>query len=149
MMSLHTIDYLIAQRSRDAIALNKMNRNSAAVYLMGYALELALKRKICNTWNFTNGFPENKAELQAYLNAIHPSPLLGISPTTINDIRNHDLNKLLKYSGAELRIKSNHLIKWDSALNWYVEMRYAIKRFNQEKSRAILQDMKVLILEIL
>ena len=52
MMLLETMDYLIAQRSRDALALNKVNRNSAAIYLMGYALELALKRKICNTWNY-------------------------------------------------------------------------------------------------
>jgi hypothetical protein len=148
MIPLSTLDHLISQRLKDAHALLKAGRNGAAVYLMGYALELALKRKICRLWNFTGGFPETSAELRAYLAMMHPSPILGITLTNIRDIRNHDLSTLLRYSGAEYHIKNNFLVEWNSAVVWYVEMRYAKTRFSADKTTTLLRHTRTIINEI-
>ena len=36
-----------------------------AIYLCGYAVEIALKARICRTLNWVAGFPETQAEFKA------------------------------------------------------------------------------------
>jgi hypothetical protein len=59
MIPVATFQTLITQKTKDAQALLLNNRNASSIYLMGYAVEFALKRKICNTLGFIHGFHEN------------------------------------------------------------------------------------------
>jgi hypothetical protein len=117
MLAKSTINFLITSRLKDAKALLKLKRNVASVYLLGYSIELTLKRKICNNFLFINGFPETKAELDSY----------GSFPFKINEIKTHDLNKLLFYSGRDSLIKSNYLKEWEIVSTWSSESRYQKK----------------------
>src|SRR5689334_24788687 len=66
MIPLSTFKYLSTQKLRDAEALMANHRYNGAVYMMGYALEFALKRKLSIVLGFSNGFPESNGELQYY-----------------------------------------------------------------------------------
>lgn len=108
---------------KDAEILSPNKRYQASIYLAGYAVEIALKYKICKTLQFNNGFPENRAELTAYLNQINqnnPNPLT----LNISEIKHHKLPKLLFYSGAEFRIKNNFQTEWAIINGWDPEHRY-------------------------
>jgi len=60
---LDNLKYLSAQKVKDAQVLFRHGRNNGAIYLMGYALEFSLKRKIIQTFGFAQGFPEKRSEL--------------------------------------------------------------------------------------
>lgn len=95
--------YLIKRHLRDAEVLAANRRYSGAVYLSGYAVELALKYSICHTMNFKSGFPESNIEFEDYLSGTRKPLLLNIV-RKLKDIRHHDLEKLLRHSGKEFLI---------------------------------------------
>lgn len=73
----------IAQaRLEDAQTLARAGRFDGAVYLCGYAVELALKARICNTLSWTH-FPETQKEFES-----------------LTSCRTHDLTILLRLSGG-------------------------------------------------
>src|SRR5580765_8274193 len=102
---------LINIRLKDAQVLSKNRRYQAAVYMSGYAMEIALKLKICHMFLFQKGFPETKKEFSDYR---LPSSKrnLGVVINDLKEIRHHGLSKLLFYSGAELRVKQTFLNEW-------------------------------------
>jgi HEPN domain-containing protein len=150
MIPVATFQHLITQKTKDAQTLLLNNRNSSAVYLMGYAVEFALKRKICNTLGFFNGFPENKTDLSYYIshwNSIGtPSP---IPANQLNEIKNHNLERLLTYSGEALTIKATRLNEWETIVNWNPENRYVIRRVSKEKAEKFIKSAKKIIRELL
>jgi hypothetical protein len=77
-----------------------------AVYLCGYAIELALKGKICDTLKWKE-FPFNPNEFRDY-----------------QSFRTHDLDVLLHLSGIEAAIKSDHLEDWSQVADWNPDLRY-------------------------
>lgn len=93
-------------RLRDATVLLKAKRYDGAVYLCGYAVELALKARICRTLRW-KGFPETQSEFKGYAS-----------------VKTHDLEILLMFSGIEPRIKRNYLPHWSVLLDWDPEKRY-------------------------
>jgi|GEM_PF-5891991 len=58
MISLRNLTYLATQKRKDAEVLFASGRYNGAVYLMSYALELMLKRRIAHTLSFASGFPD-------------------------------------------------------------------------------------------
>ncbi|MGV3528663.1 MAG: hypothetical protein ACO1OO_07205 [Flavisolibacter sp.] len=133
MIAKKALRELVDQKLKDADVLIANRRYATAIYIVGYALELALKLKICKIFKFAQGFPENKAEFIVYQNNVKSQPLLAGTITRIKDIRIHDLNKLLFYSGVEYRIKLNYLNEWNLVVGWDPEMRYkAIKILKRE-----------------
>jgi hypothetical protein len=74
----------------DARALVNARRFTGAMYLAGYAVESALKFRICQTLG-SEDYPPN---------ADHRA------------LKSHDLNFLLNYTGRLLEIKEKHLIPW-------------------------------------
>ncbi|HEX8407274.1 MAG TPA: HEPN domain-containing protein, partial [Thermoanaerobaculia bacterium] len=52
-------------RLKDAEVLMGANRTDGAGYVCGYAVELALKARICETLNWA-GFPENRHEFHNF-----------------------------------------------------------------------------------
>ena len=133
MISKKTLLELVDQKLKDAEVLIANRRYASAIYMAGYALELALKLKICKIFKFVQGFTENKAEFITYQNSAKSQPLLAGTITQIKDIRNHDLNKLLFYSGVEFRIKLNYLNEWNLVVSWDLKWDIKFKKFLKEK----------------
>lgn len=93
---------------RAAKLLRTRRSYDAAVYLCGYAVEIALKARICRALKWTTGFPETNAEFQ------EKGPLL----------KTHSFRVLIHYTSLQERIKRDHLLDWSTALRWSPEQRY-------------------------
>jgi HEPN domain-containing protein len=94
-------------RLKDSEALFDRGRYDGAIYLCGYAVELALKARICRALNWP-GFPSTRAEFSAY-----------------QSFRTHSLEVLLTLTGIEARIKLRHAREWSDVATWDPELRYA------------------------
>jgi hypothetical protein len=151
MISEITLKYLSAQKRLDALALKKAGRNSAAIYLMGYALELALKRKITQTLNFSGGSPEWPAEFSTYLMQIQAfnSIATGVQLSSIRQIKNHKLELLLSYSGAESRVKASYVDEWLIVKDWNPEDRYVLSRYTKIKVAEFIRAAQLILGEII
>jgi hypothetical protein len=108
MISVSELDNIARARIEDAKALLTAGRYDGATYLGGYAVEIALKARICRTLNWTE-FPSTGSEFQAY-----------------RSFQTHELAVLLRLSGQEARIKQNHFSLWNAVAIWKVELRYNV-----------------------
>lgn len=81
-------------------------RYDCAVYLCGYAIELALKARICKTLKWS-GYPETQKEFDR-----------------LSSFKIHDLNILLRLTGRESIIKSKFFAEWSAVTTWTPEVRY-------------------------
>jgi len=97
-------------RLKDSEILFKNRRYDGAVYLCGYAVEVALKARICRTLKWTD-FPSTRSEFQAY-----------------QSFKTHSLDVLLKLSGLEAEIKTEYLAEWSYIAAWEPEVRKARSR---------------------
>ena len=93
-------------RLRDAEILFSSKRYDGAVYLCGYAVEVALKARICRTLRWA-GFPSTGREFQPF-----------------QSFRTHSLDVLLRLSGVESKIKADFLSQWSAVAVWAPETRY-------------------------
>lgn len=94
-------------RLKDARALYTAGRYDAALYLCGYAVELALKARICRTLRW-EGFPQTRKQFEHY-----------------GSFRVHNLHVLLRFSGMEERIRTRHHGDWVQVSEWDPASRYA------------------------
>jgi hypothetical protein len=78
----------------------------SASYLSGYAVEVALKARICRTLQWTE-FPSTNAEFQGY-----------------KSFQTHELRVLLRLSGRESQIKESYMRFWNVVETWSVDVRY-------------------------
>jgi len=107
MIAKTELKRIAAARLLDAEALVNAQRLDGAVYLCGYAVEIALKARICDTLNWAD-FPESSNEFQGLLS-----------------FKTHDFNTLLRLSGVEDRIKMSYLAEWSILKLWKPELRHA------------------------
>lgn len=122
MIATADLKAIARARLRDAKVLAKGNRPDGAVYLCGYAVEMALKARICRTLKWT-GFPETAVEFKG-----------------LQSVKTHDLEILLRLSGVEGRIKTKHMAEWSVVLDWDPEKRYqTIGKFTQQKANDVIQ----------
>jgi hypothetical protein len=126
VISKKVLKALILIREKDSRALFEKRRYSAAIYMAGYAIEIALKHEICKMYFFSNGFPESKSEFQSY-SYQRVKKYLMKTIESISEIRHHDLQLLLSYSGLEFKIKSAYLSEWELISQWKPEMRYQVR----------------------
>lgn len=108
MIAVHDLHSTAREYLRAAKLLRPRRSYDAAVYLCGYAVEIALKARICRTLNWTTGFPETGAEFQ------EKGPLL----------KTHGLKVLVEYTALQNTIQRNHLTDWSVVLKWSPEQRY-------------------------
>lgn len=95
---------LARERLREAQILFRRGKFDGAGYLCGYAVELALKARICRTL----GWSEYKVGRD------------------YGSFKIHDLDILLDLSGARPRITTRYLGEWSAVLpEWGPELRYA------------------------
>ena len=114
MISVAELDNIARARLEDAKTLLKARRFDGATYICGYAVEVALKARICRTLNWPE-FPGTSGEFQAY-----------------RSFQTHELDVLLRLSGQEARIKQNHFALWNTVAIWKAESRYNIIGTAQE-----------------
>ena len=93
---------------RAAKLLRPRRSYDVAIYLCGYAVEIALKARICRTLNWMAGFPETQAEFKAK-----------------SGLKTHDLEGLLEFTGIQDRVKLRHFSDWAIANEWKPEQRYS------------------------
>lgn len=149
MISTEAIIKLTHNRLKDADALFSKQRFDAAYYMCGYAIELSLKLKICKIFNFDLGFPESQEDIKKYLE-IHKSDIqLCNTIPEIRQIKNHDLNKLLSFSGVEYLVKKNFLYEWETIIDWSHQIRYLNRNLEREVVTQKLEAIKILTKNIL
>jgi hypothetical protein len=106
MHSSATLRSIASARIQDAETLFASGRSDGASYICGYAVELTLKARICDTLNWS-GFPETPSEFKNLLS-----------------FKTHNLDVLLALSGKEPDIKSNNFSDWSIVSSWNPEARY-------------------------
>ena len=93
-------------RLEDAEILLQSKRYDGAVYVCGYAVEIALKERICRTLDWLY-FPSTRGDFQG-----------------LQSFRTHDLEVLLHLSGVEQKIKAERWAEWSNVAVWNPEARY-------------------------
>lgn len=106
MLPPATLRNIAQARLQDANVLFNNGRFDGAGYICGYAVELALKARICDTLNWS-GFPETRKEFE-----------------NLQSFKTHNLDVLLSLSGREQIIKQTHLADWSIVGVWNPEARY-------------------------
>ena len=103
--------------------LLQSGRNDSATYLCGYAVEMALKAKICETLNW-EGYPSTNSEFQ-----------------NLQSFRTHNLEVLLRLSGAGAPVRFANLPDWSRVSKWDPEMRYVpIGTISDDDARSMVES---------
>lgn len=106
MIPVSELRRMARARLSDSEVLFQRRRYDGAVYLCGYAVEIALKARICRTLRWA-GYPETGREFE----------FLG-------SFKIHKLDLLLRLSGIEQKIKLHHMADWSIVSTWDPESRY-------------------------
>ncbi len=108
MRTLADMRRLARERIAEAAVLIRAGHYDTAVYLCGYAVEVAMKARICRTLRWAE-FPGEAKEWQPH----HAF------------LRVHDLRRLVKWSGYEDELQRYpNEIYWVEVNTWNPEMRY-------------------------
>jgi HEPN domain-containing protein len=133
---------LAKARIKDAQILFDAKRYDATTHLCGYALELSLKARICQTLGYTH-FPETNKDflmmtckiVEKSLKSTRFQKLYNIHPNDFcvwygkyfqnpRFLKEHDLVTLLKFSGVTEKIRKNFSTEWSIVEKWNPEIRY-------------------------
>lgn len=120
-------------RLKDAEILLSHHRYDGAVYLCGYAVEIALKARICRTLNWPD-FPSSYDEFR-----------------NLKSLKTHNLDVLLHLSGREQAIKNTAGIfkAWNDVAEWDPEFRYRpIGSAKQAEAKVMVASTKVLLRQL-
>lgn len=127
MITLEILQNLSRNRLEDAKALYEAGRYDGAFYICGYAVELGLKKRICETLGW-EGYPRVKKEFEK-----------------LSSFKTHDLDMLLHLSGVENQIKKDIFTEWSIVLSWDPEMRYSSQKQTKESTKLLLDSAETLL----
>ena len=128
MIRVTELDRIAQARLEDAKTLLEAGRYDGATYLCGYAVEVALKARICRVLNWPD-FPSSGGEFKNY-----------------TSFQTHDLDVLLRLSGQESRVKQQHFALWTTVAVWKAEWRYnVIGTAKASAAEAIIQAVEALL----
>ena len=103
-------------------------RYDGASYLCGYAVEVGLKAKICETLKW-KGFPSTNKEFANY-----------------QSFKTHSLDVLLTLSGVEEKVKKRYLVEWSVVAEWDPEARYKpTGKVSEADSKLMIDSTKALM----
>ncbi len=131
LISIVDLHAIAAARLNDAKVLLENERTDGAGYICGYAIELALKARICTTLNW-QGFPDKRSEFE-----------------NLTSFKTHKLDVLLSLSGQEERIKTDHFKEWTSVVTWNPEVRYRTQGQSDPVKVALMLVAAEALLEVL
>ncbi len=106
MIAVSDLRRIARARLKDAEVLQQAKRYDGAVYLCGYAVEIALKARTCRALKWP-GYPSTRADFEGYFS-----------------FRTHDLDTLLHLSASEAKVKAGHLAEWSIVAAWDPSTRY-------------------------
>jgi hypothetical protein len=106
MLTISELQQIAQERIEESNVLFGANKYDGAMYLCGYAVEVTLKARICQTLDW-NGYPSTRKEFQNY-----------------HSFRTHKLDVLLTLSGIKNKIRTGFLAEWSVVASWEPEMRY-------------------------
>ncbi|WEK36725.1 MAG: hypothetical protein P0Y53_04350 [Candidatus Pseudobacter hemicellulosilyticus] len=135
---MKTLTYLITHRMKDARVLADKRRFLAAVYIAGYAVELALKYRICLHLQFEYGFPETKAELVSELTNVNRSAEIRFS-VTLPELKSHNFEGLSEISMVNIILENTVPKEWKLVNTWVPAIRYQKKRFTEKQAAIFLK----------
>ena len=128
MITLEELQKLSRDRLDDAMVLYESNRIDWAIYTCGYAVELALKKKICETLKWS-GYPNTEKEFGK-----------------LKCLKIHHLDTLLHLSGVESQIlEVLGFATWSIIASWEPEMRYSPEQQTKENARLMLDAVESLL----
>lgn len=130
MISVSDLELVAQNRFADAECLLEKDRFDGAVYLGGYALEMAFKVKLCKISGLSD-FPENRSELKNLNNQT-------------KHWFHHNLAKLEGHSGLNLS-SPQYITEWSVVKQWDVEMRYKRSNVTQQSANDFLDSVKILL----
>lgn len=131
MIATATLRAIANGRLDDARHLLEAERYDGAAYLCGYAVELALKARICNTLGWA-GFPETNHEFRPY-----------------QSFRTHSLEILLTFTAQEQTVKDYFLVEWSAVAKWDPESRYSALGTVTESEAELMINSATTLLEVL
>jgi len=108
MITTGELTQIARARLADAKALRSQKRHDGAVYLCGYAVEVALKARICKTLKWT-GLPTTQGEYTAF-----------------KTFHIHALDVLLRFSGMGDRVITVYEADWYIVKTWGPESIYKV-----------------------
>jgi hypothetical protein len=124
MLSIAELRGIARTRLEEAEVLFHSGRYDGAAYLCGYAVEAALKTRICQTLSWA-GYPSTGREFRGY-----------------ESFRTHNLEVLLNLSG----IRNNFSAEWLPVSAWDPEMRYKpIGSANEQAVGLMIECSRVLL----
>ncbi len=123
--SSQDLKQLAKKRLHEAEVLLANGKYEDTVYLCGYAIELALKARICKTLKWVM-FPESEVQ----------------NPQTF---KTHHLLTLLYLSGIQAKVLNKYKIEWATIENWSPEMRYVATPITSSEAQKILNSVKTLL----
>lgn len=116
-------------RIKDAEALLSKRRYDGASYLCGYAIELALKARLCRHLKWEE-FPRTNSEFQ------------GCN----KGLKTHKFDDLLKFTGIERKIRRSYFSDWSIVSQWTPETRYEPPGLaSREDAEALVSSAKKLV----
>jgi HEPN domain-containing protein len=107
MIAISALNGTAREYLRAAKLLRTRRSYDASVYLCGYAIEIALKARICRMLKWTTGFPETNAEFQDKGN-----------------LKTHDFEALLNFTGLRDKVEQDYVDEWSVVCQWRPEQRY-------------------------
>jgi hypothetical protein len=130
MLDVAGLKLMAEERIKDADILHQNNRIQSSVYICGYAVEIALKYAICKSLNWS-GFPSTKKEFEGLVS-----------------FKTHELERLIKLSGIEKKIKKNLLSDWSIVKDWNPEQRYSSIKVTADDAADMIDSSRKILGEI-
>ena len=131
MITIEELHNLSRDRLEDAKVLYNAGRMDWAVYTCGYAVELALKKKISQHMKW-KGYPNTEKELGK-----------------LKCLKIHHLDTLLHLSGVEDEIKEGgSFTEWSIIAAWDPEMRYSSEKRTKDSAKLLLDVVERLLKKI-
>jgi hypothetical protein len=150
-------------RLKDAQILFAAKRYDTATSFCGYAVEMALKARICKMLGWVH-FPETNKEfcqltcfqVEKSLKSPRFQKLYHINPNDFCDfyqdyfqnprfLKTHNLDTLLIFSGVADKIQNHFLLEWSIVEKWAPENRYKIGTETQHTAQAMLNAVTTLL----
>ena len=128
MVSRLELRKIARARLKDAEALFRHRRYDGAIYICGYAIEIALKARICRTLRWP-GYPSTRREFEQY-----------------HSFRTHHLKALLHLSGIEDKVRASFVAEWLAVAGWDPETRYRpVGSATRQDADLMIESTKVLL----
>jgi hypothetical protein len=130
MISISDLEQVATDRFNDAQCLLNGQRFDGAVYLGGYALEIAFKVRLCKDAGRSD-FPTDNYEFRQ---------------NNLNTWKTHKLNDLLNQCALPIKGCVTNSLDWQVVGNhWNVEMRYSKSQITKDDTEDFLESVRLLV----